>query len=215
MDLPFSDRSKGFVALIAEDGGSNSYNKWASSYEEDVYSMNYSGYKSVVTKWQSYHDDLLLKTGEKHKIFDAGCGTGLVGELLSRSVSLETIQLYGGDISHEMLKVAQEKAIYTDLQVINLKEELPYEANSFDSVICAGVFGIGHCGPECIPNIIRVLKPGCFFIATVNKELFDRAPNEWTHHLTEYKCELIEKTEMPYREHATAFVFVFRKFLSS
>ncbi len=211
MDLPYSDRAKGFVALIAEDGGSTTYDKWASSYEVDVNSMNYSGYKSVVTKWQAYHSELLSKTGEKHKVFDAGCGTGLVGELVLRSASLEMIQFYGGDISSEMLKIAESKRIYTDLQVVDLKEELPYEANSFDSVISAGVFGIGHCGPECVPNILRILKPGCVFIATVNKKLFDKAPEEWTKFLAECNSELLEKTEIPYLDHVGAFVFVFRK----
>ena len=212
-ELPFSERAKGFVALIAEGGGSIAYDQWASSYEVDVNSMNYSGYTSVVQKWQSFH---LNDVGKKHKLLDTGCGTGLAGELLLNSVSTpQAIQLYGGDISNEMLKVAKSKGIYTELQVINLKEELPYEANSFDSVICAGVFGIGQCGPECLPNILHVLKPGCFFIATVNKELFDLTAEEWKKQISICNCELLENTKMPYRDYATAFVFVVRKLIQN
>ena len=213
-DLPFSDRAKGFVALIAKDGGSSSYNKWANSYEEDVTSMNYSGYKSVVQKWQSYNSDLsacFQKTGAKHKVFDAGCGTGLAGEMLVSSVSPDLLELYGGDISEKMIEVARTKTVYKDLQIINLKRELPYEADSFDSVLCAGVFGLGHCGPECVPNIIRVLKPGGYFIATVNKELFDTTVVEWRRITVECSCELIEESEMPYRDCAMAFVLVIHK----
>ena len=114
----------------------------ASSYEVDVNCMNYSGYSSVVQN----------DVGKKHKILDTGCGTGLAGELLLNSISTpQAIQLYGGDISTEMLKIAKSKGIYTELQVINLKEELPYEANSFDSVICVGA---------CVWD--RTLWPGMF-----------------------------------------------------
>ena len=213
MELTISERAKSFIAVIAEDGGSIAYDQWASSYEVDVNSMNYSGYSSVVQKWQSFH----INVGKKHKILDTGCGTGLAGELLLNSISTpQAIQLYGGDISTEMLKIAKSKGIYTELQVINLKEELPYEANSFDSVICAGVFGVGHCGSECLPNILRVLKPGCFFIATVNEKVFDlTTAEEWKKQIATCNCELLENTKIPYLDYATAFVLVVRKLIQN
>lgn len=218
-ELPFSERAKSFIALIAKDGGSNAYNQWACNYEADSSSMNYSGNKSVVSKWMTYHSSLLESPPgtKQHKVFDAGCGTGLVGELLSKSVTLESssnscIELHGCDVSSEMLKIAKSKAVYADLKEASLKEILPYEENSFDSAVCAGVFGVGHCGPECVPNIIRVLKPNCNFIATINKELFlDKIAQEWRKQIEKSSCELIECSEMPYRDHAAAVVVVIRK----
>lgn len=216
VNLPFSASATHFVGLIAEDGGSASYDKWARSYEVDVNSMNYAGYNSVCFKWQSYHTSLNSSsdskvTGVKHKIFDAGCGTGLVGEALVSLVPRGLIEIYGGDVSANMLEIARSKNVYADLQIINLKEELPYKADSFDSVLCAGVFGIGHCGPECVPNLLYILKPACYLIATINRELYDHTRHEWEQNIKDCNCELVEDKEMPYRDAAKAVVIVVRK----
>ena len=212
MASSFSKSASNFVALIAKDGGSASYDKWAKSYEEDVNSMSYAGYKSVVSKWQSYHTELgLVSTGEKHKIFDAGCGTGLVGENLVSLVPHDLIDVYGGDVSSNMLEIAKTKDAYTDLQIVDLKKELPYMADYFDSVLCAGVFGVGHCGVDCLPNLIRVLKKGCHLFATVNREIYDVERLEWAKQIKDCNCELIEDNEMPYREAAHAVVVVIHK----
>ena len=77
------------------------------------------------------------------------------------------IEIYGRDLSPDMLEKAKPKNIYADLKVVNLKVQLPYEPESFDSVISSGTFIPGHCGPECVPNIIRVLKRNCYFVTTV------------------------------------------------
>ena len=127
-------------------------------------SLNYVGYKSINSKWQSYHTDLdsdSKLTGMKHKIFDAGCGTGLGGEDLVSLVPHNLIELYGGDLSADMLKIAKTKNVYADLQIVNFKEELPYMADFSNSILCAGVFAVGHCGPDCLPNLIHVLNKGC------------------------------------------------------
>lgn len=212
MAASFPASASHFVALIAKDGGSASYDKWAKSYEEDVNSMNYAGYKSVVSKWLSYHTQLgSVSTGEKHRIFDAGCGTGLVGENLVSLVPRDLIDVYGGDVSSNMLEVARIKNVYTDLQIVDLKTELPYAADYFDSVLCAGVFGVGHCGPDCLPNLIRVLKKGRHLFATVNREIYDVQKLEWAKQIKDCNCELIEDNEMPYREAAKAVVVVIHK----
>jgi ubiquinone/menaquinone biosynthesis C-methylase UbiE len=211
MAASFSASASHFVALIAKDGGSASYDKWAKSYEDDVNSMNYGGYKSVVSKWLSYHTQLAKGETLKHKIFDAGCGTGLVGENLVSLVPRDLIDVYGGDVSSNMLEIARTKNVYTDLQIVNLNEELPYAADSFDSVLCAGVFGVGHCGHACLPNLIRVLKRGCHLFATVNGEVYDVQRLEWAKQIKDCNCELIEDNEMPYREAAKAVVVVIHK----
>ena len=73
------------------------------------------------------------------------------------------------------------------------------------------MFGIGHCGPDCLPNLIRVLKKGCHLFATVNRELYDVAKLEWDKQIKDCNCELIEDHEMPYREAAKAVVIVILK----
>ena len=212
MAASFSTSASHFLTLAPKDGGSKTYDKWASNYDEDVNSMNYVGYKSISSKWLSYNTKLGTNpTGLKHKIFDAGCGTGLVGEALVSTVPSDLIEIYGGDCSSKMLEKARSKSVYADLQVIDLKKELPYEANSFDSVVCAGVFGIGHCGPECVPNLIRVLKRGCYLFATVYQQVYEENKEEWKQQIKDCNCELIEANEMPYRDAAKAVVVVIHK----
>lgn len=203
-----------YEAVLA-DGGPENYNKWASSYETDVKALKYLGHKSVNAKWQSYHTNVLDSdervTGVKHKVFDAGCGTGLVGEDLITLVPHNLIEIHGGDLSPELLDVAKTKKAYTDLRVVNLKEELPYEPESFDSIVCAGVFLQGHCGPSCLPNLMRVLKRGCYLIATVRKLFYEETKLEWEKQIQECNCELLEENEMPYHDDTKALVVVIHK----
>ena len=204
-----------YQTLTAKDA--RSYDERASNYEEVTKSMNYIGPKSVGSKWLSYNTKLGTNpTGLKHTIFDAGCGTGLVGEALVTLVPGDLIEIYGGDVSSKMLEVARSKNVYSDLQIVNLYEELPYEADSFDSVTCAGVFGIDYlvCGPECIPNLIRVLKKGCYLFATIIQKVYDEN-EEWKQQIKDCNCELIEDNEIPYRTAVRAVLIVVRKPLDS
>ena len=76
----------------------------------------------------------------KQRVFDAGCGTGLVGQCFTDLVSQGLVELYGGDWSSGMLEVAKCKNIkfYNDLEIVNLKKPLPYDAESFDGITCSG-----------------------------------------------------------------------------
>ena len=188
-----------FYQEVLVDGGPENYKKWAKSYEDDVKALKYAAYKNVSAKWRSYHSQLLSSnagdgTSIEHKVFDAGCGTGLVGEQLASFVS-SNVEIYGGDLSSDMIEVSKTKKVYTDLKVVNLKEQLPYEADSFDSIVCAGTFLQGHCGPESLPNLIRVLKKGCYLIASVRKAFYDETRSEWEKNVEECNCKLLEEVE--------------------
>ena len=192
------------------DGGPENYKKWARRYEADL--PTYTGYKSANSKWLDYHNQLLESCSvNKHKVFDAGCGTGLVGENLISSIESDLVDIYGGDLSPDMLEVARSKNIYADLRIINLKEHLPYEAGSFDSIICVGVFIQGHCGPDCLPNLIRVLKKGGIVIATVRKLFFESTKQDWEKQIQDCHCTVEEQVEMPYLEEMNCVVIVMRK----
>lgn len=115
-----------FLTQVCEDGGAATYNQWANNFESVAASVNWSGHKSVASKWQSYHMQNLSSNfeGRKHKAFDAGCGTGLLGEVLvgqfTNSNFDDLVEIYGGDVSANMLSIAKSKGIYTDLQVVDL-----------------------------------------------------------------------------------------------
>ena len=112
-----------------------------------------------------------------------------------------------------MLEIARAKNVYTDLQIVNLKEGLPYEANYFDSILCSGVFteGPGHCDPKCLPGLVRVLKKGCYLFATVRLDIYNETKLEWKRQLKDRNCELIEDNEMPYHDCAKCVVVVIHK----
>lgn len=204
-------RSALYEAVLV-DGGPENYKEWATHYESDVKTLNYAGHRSVNEKWKNYHEKFLSDDATvKHKVFDAGCGSGLVGEDLITTIPPNSVEIYGGDLSPDLLDIARNKNIYADLRVVNLKEELPYQPEYFDSIVCAGVFLQGHCGPDCLPNLVRVLKKGCYLIATVRKLFYEETKQEWQQQLQVCNCELLEEIEMPYHEDAKAIVVVINK----
>ena len=155
-----------FYALDLDDKGvPRSYKNGYTEYDDHaLHCVKSQAPQSLFAAWKRYHH--IVASSERYRILDAGCGTGLVIETLLKSNEYNRQNLYvcGGDYSQEMLSMARMKDIYDDLRELNLKEELPYEPESFDSVVSSGVFLQGHCGPECLHNIIRVLKRGCYFI---------------------------------------------------
>ena len=201
-----------YISLIVNDGGPESYAKVASNYELFQKSVNWPsmGPRNVCEKWQAFHADVVKSknttSAEKHRIFDAGCGTGFVAEVF-RDLKLPTnlVEIFGGDFSPDMLSKARAKNIYTNLQVVNLKESLPYEPGFFNSIVSAGVFTPGHCGPECLPNLTQILKNGGYLILTCigysDKECYDEdVAVQWKRQIRECNCELIEDNPMPYRD---------------
>jgi len=144
------------------------YKNWASDYEHDV--INLAGYVGhLITS------DLLLTylKNNKVKVLDAGCGTGLVGEILYKN---NFNHIEGVDFSQEMLDVANQKNIYQSLKLVDLTKELDYEDNSFDAIVCAGTFTCGHVGPEALKEMVRITKEGGYICFTVRKQEWEASP---------------------------------------
>jgi SAM-dependent methyltransferase len=176
-------------------------------YETFSANLDYNGYKSVVEVWRSLHSTLTSDTN--HSVFDAGCGTGLVGaELIKHYPQLK---IYGGDYSPGMIEQSKLKNAYCDLQVVDLKQPLPYEKESFDSIISSGVFLQGHCGPESIPNIMHVLKKNCHLVTTIRQKYYDEVRVEWDRVVKDCGGEQLSATEMPYNAEAIGLVLVIHK----
>ena len=144
------------------------YKNWASNYESDV--INLAGYVGhLITS------DLLLNylRNTESTVLDAGCGTGLVGEILYKN-NFRNID--GVDFSQEMLNIAHQKNIYQSLKLVDLTKKLVYENNSFDAVICAGTFTCGHLGPEALREMVRITKQGGYICFTVRKQEWEASP---------------------------------------
>ena len=144
------------------------YKNWAKKYEDDV--INLAGYVGhLITS------ELLLcyLRNTQAKILDAGCGTGLVGEILNKN-SFQN--LIGVDFSQEMLNIAKQKNVYQSLDLVDLTKKLDYEDNLFDAVICAGTFTCGHVGPEALREMVRITKQGGYICFTVRKQEWEASP---------------------------------------
>ena len=198
-----------FVQKALIDGSPELYKQWADTYDDFRTKFDVRGPNSAVRIWKKYHPK--IDQVKKHRIFDAGCGTGAIGEEIKLLGSIDNIEIYGGDLSPDMLEQAKLKNIYADLKVVNLKEQLPYEPESFDSALSSHTFVQGNCGPECIPNIIRVLKKNCYFVTTVRMDLYEQLKSEWERQIKESGCELVEETEVPYFSEGKGLVLVIRK----
>ena len=144
------------------------YKNWASDYESDV--INLAGYVGhLITS------ELLLNylRNTESTVLDAGCGTGLVGEILYKN-NFRNID--GVDFSKEMLNIANQKNIYQSLKLVDLTKKLDYENDSFDAIICAGTFTCGHVGPEALREMVRITKQGGYVCFTVRKQEWEASP---------------------------------------
>ena len=144
------------------------YKNWAKKYEDDV--INMAGYVGhLITS------ELLLSylRNTQAKIFDAGCGTGLVGEILIKN-SFQN--LVGVDFSQEMLNIAKQKNVYQSLDLVDLTKKLDYEDNLFDAIICAGTFTCGHVGPDALREMVRITNQGGYICFTVRKQEWEASP---------------------------------------
>lgn len=91
-------------------------------------------------------------------LLDVGCGTGPMIELL---VSKYPEKHYtGADITPKMIEVANAKHLPNTIFQVADSENLPYEENSFDAVICTNSFHHYPNPQKFFDGVHKVLKPG-------------------------------------------------------
>lgn len=135
------------------------YDEWAATYDDDVTSQDYVG--------PMYVAQAALRSDNYKKgwILDAGCGTGLVGELLARGGAM-TID--GLDLSPAMLKIAEKTGVYRSLDAADLTRQVDKPDGTYDIITCAGTFTEGHVGPEpALREFVRITKSNGIIVATV------------------------------------------------
>lgn len=100
----------------------------------------------------------LSESGDDMPILDIGAGTGLVAEHLGGAA------VDAFDITPEMLEIARGKGIYRNLIEGNLLAPLDLPDAAYGGVISCGTFTHGHVGPACLPELLRVTRPGALFV---------------------------------------------------
>jgi len=103
------------------------------------------------------------------KVLDVGCGGGLACEFLAKLGA----NVSGIDLSINSIKAAQEHAKSSNLEInyqCGVAENLPYNENTFDIVLCFDVLEHVADLKIVISEIYRVLKKdGIFLFDTVNR----------------------------------------------
>ena len=140
------------------------YDEWGENnkYNKDMIEWNYTGPKEsvdVVKKYVNNKDAL---------IFDAGCGTGLVGEELKK---YDYKNFHGADLSKKLLDSVPEK-LYQKLIKVDLNQPINIKDNFYDVVMCIGTFTFGHVKPNALDEFIRITKNEGFICFTINEGIY-------------------------------------------
>ena len=140
------------------------YDEWGEKdkYNKDMIEWNYTGPRETVDTFKKYalKKDIL--------IFDAGCGTGLVGLQLKKN---DYKNFHGADLSQKLLDSVPEN-LYQKLIKADLNQNINIIDNTYDAVMCVGTFTFGHVKPQAIDEFIRITKKGGLICFTINEGIY-------------------------------------------
>jgi len=140
------------------------YDEWGDcdKYNKDMVDWDYSGPKETVNTFKKYaaNKDML--------IFDAGCGTGLVGKELKK---FGYNNFHGADLSKTLLDTIP-KDLYKKLDKIDLNETLKTKDNYYDAVMCVGTFTYAHVKPNALDEFVRITKNKGLICFTINEGIY-------------------------------------------
>ena len=139
------------------------YDKWGDKYDQDMVEWNYTGPKETVNIFEKY------AVGKNIKIFDAGCGTGLVGIELKK---FGYTNVDGADLSKKLLDLVPN-GFYKKLEQIDLNKPLNKKSNIYEAVLCVGTFTFGHVKPPALDEFIRIIKNKGLICFTINEGIYE------------------------------------------
>ena len=140
------------------------YDEWGvkNKYDKDMVDWNYTGPKETVEVFKKYAKN------KDVKIFDAGCGTGLVGLELRK---FGYLNIDGADLSQKLLNLVP-KGSYRSLEQIDLNKSLNKQNDIYDAVMCVGTFTFGHVKPPALDEFIRITKNKGLICFTINEGIY-------------------------------------------
>ena len=141
------------------------YDEWGkgNKYDKDMLDWNYTGPKETSEVFIKYC------LNKESKIYDAGCGTGLVGVELKKHGFRN---FYGSDLSQKLLDLVP-KELYKKLYKVDLNKKIDELDNSFDAVMCVGTFTFGHVKPPALDEFIRITKNKGLICFTINEGIHE------------------------------------------
>jgi predicted TPR repeat methyltransferase len=153
------------------------YDEWGTDnkYDKDMIEWDYTGPKETVNIFKKYANN------KEIKIYDAGCGTGLVGVELKKN---GYTNFDGVDLSQKLLDLVPN-GLYKNLSKTDLNKPLNISDNEYDAILCVGTFTFGHVKPQALDEFIRITKNKGLICFTINEGIyeeygFDKKINELT-----------------------------------
>lgn len=156
----------GAYALETPEDSVRLYRGWAETYDTEFAARH--GYRIPDQVAGTFRD-----AGGAGPVLDIGAGTGLVAAALS--TACPGTEVDGIDISQEMLDVAGAKGLYRARLCADLTRPLEIPDQSYGGFTSAGTFTHGHVGPVCLPELMRVARPGALFVVSIKEDVFDAA----------------------------------------
>ena len=143
------------------------YEDWAGSYNSDTTVAEWIGPGIVARLLHEFQPDT------DAQVLDAGCGTGFVGVELNK---LGYGHIDGFDLSAPMALQAVSTEAYRDvLGDIDMMRALEhYESESYDAVLSAGVFTLGHVPPEALEVLLQLTRPGGLIVVSTRSHYYDQ-----------------------------------------
>ena len=149
MNISLSFHKKGFKV---KDDSTKRFNEWSKKYDKSML-------QSLV--FRNSHDMFIkhiIHDNRPFRILDVGCGTGeFVTKLKGHK---KDNQIFGVDISDDMIKIAKSKVKFDkniDIRVGDV-ENMPYDKNYFDYITCAHSFHHYPNKRKAIREMFRILK---------------------------------------------------------
>ena len=141
------------------------YDEWGTDnkYDKDMIEWDYTGPKETVEIFKKYTNN------KEIKIYDAGCGTGLVGVELKK---YGFNNFDGVDLSQKLLDLVPNR-LYKNLSKADLNKPLNIKDNEYDAVLCVGTFTFGHVKPPALDEFIRITKNKGLLCFTINEGIYE------------------------------------------
>ena len=149
-------------ARLAPEIVTQTYEQKATTWDQDIKrpNMEFLGPQIIAATVE--------KTRQKfphQAILDLGCGTGICGELLKPYIA----SIVGIDLSPHMLKIAQQKSIYTQLVCMDIESYLSSSTEQFDLIVGSGILIFFADLHKIIDAVAQRLSTDGIFIFTLYK----------------------------------------------
>ncbi len=170
------------------------FDVFASDFDAVLADLEYDSPRYIAEKLSSLWSD---KMNEKKRILDLGCGSGLCGKFIKEM--LPKTQIYGVDISANMLKEAEKKQAYIKLVKSDIAHCFNRTKSMFDAVVSSDVFTYFGALDSLFLNVADSLCSQGLFIFTIsknelNQEPYFLMPSSRFVHCGEYVEDLLKKS---------------------